>query len=73
MSTPTSSPAWIVKDNKSGFAALSQETVPVPSIAPHEVLVEMKAASLNFRDLAIPNGLYPFRTPSSYPPNTPLF
>ena len=32
----------------------------VPTAGPHEVLLEIKAVSLNYRDLAIANGSYPF-------------
>ncbi|GAA6043355.1 hypothetical protein JCM8097_008047 [Rhodosporidiobolus ruineniae] len=32
----------------------------VPAIDDHEVLVQIKATSLNFRDIAIANGMYPF-------------
>ena len=34
----------------------------IPSLGPYDVLVRMKAASLNFRDLAILTGPYPFRS-----------
>ncbi|KAI5820120.1 hypothetical protein BZA77DRAFT_127259 [Pyronema omphalodes] len=60
MSHPTTSKAWIVSNNHEGFAALKQETREVPKPDPREVLVKMHAASLNFRDLSIPQGLYPF-------------
>jgi NADPH:quinone reductase-like Zn-dependent oxidoreductase len=32
----------------------------IPAAGPHEVLLEIKAVSLNYRDLAIANGKYPF-------------
>jgi NADPH:quinone reductase-like Zn-dependent oxidoreductase len=32
----------------------------IPVAGPHEVLLEIKAVSLNYRDLAIANGQYPF-------------
>jgi hypothetical protein len=57
---PTSTKAWIVTNNKDGFNALKQETRDVPQLDPREVLVKMKAVSLNYRDLIIPQGLYPF-------------
>uniref|UniRef100_K3XCM8 Enoyl reductase (ER) domain-containing protein n=1 Tax=Globisporangium ultimum (strain ATCC 200006 / CBS 805.95 / DAOM BR144) TaxID=431595 RepID=K3XCM8_GLOUD len=33
---------------------------PVPTLAAHEVLVEVRGVTLNYRDLAISNGTYPF-------------
>ena len=35
-------------------------TEDVPSAGPHEILIEIKAVSLNFRDIAIANGQYPY-------------
>jgi len=33
---------------------------PIPNIDRHEVLINIKAVSLNYRDIAIANGTYPF-------------
>lgn len=35
-------------------------TEDVPAAGPHEILLEIKAVSLNYRDLAVANGQYPF-------------
>lgn len=35
-----------------------EENIPTPGL--HEVLLQIKAVSLNYRDLAIANGTYPF-------------
>lgn len=54
-----------------GFDSLKYDTnAPMPEMSDNEVLVKFHAASLNFRDLAIPKGLYPFplkdgKTPGS--------
>lgn len=42
---------------------LSVETVPDPVAKPGEVLVELKAASLNRRDIWVRRGVYPFPLP----------
>ena len=62
---PATANAWIVTANKGGFEALKSDTRPVPKVEAHEVLVKMRAVSLNYRDLVIPQGLYPFRTSTS--------
>jgi len=51
---------------KFDFDSLKQHRLSVPKIGPHQVLIKMKAASLNFRDLKIVNGLY------ARPPNLPI-
>jgi NADPH:quinone reductase-like Zn-dependent oxidoreductase len=60
MSIPSSAKAWVITNTKDGINALKQETRPVQQPDPREVLVKMKAVSLNYRDLIIPQGLYPF-------------
>ncbi len=42
-----------------GIDAIKKVDIPVPEIAVDEVLVEMKACSLNYRDTLIPLGGYP--------------
>lgn len=64
---PTSSQAWIVTSTSGGVDALKQETIPVPNIDNYEVLVKLHAASLNYRDLCIPRGQYPFCMPTPSP------
>ncbi|KAM0261869.1 hypothetical protein ACHAQJ_002072 [Trichoderma viride] len=67
MALPTTSRAWSVRDiHSDSFAGLVlQENVPLPKISDYDVLVQVEAVSLNYRDLAIPKGLYPF--PMSLP------
>lgn len=50
--------AFVVKAGSTGFEGLVQVELPQPSAGPGEILVAMKAAALNFRDLLIPLGRY---------------
>ncbi|CZT24079.1 probable zinc-binding oxidoreductase [Ramularia collo-cygni] len=54
--------SWTI-NGKTGFEALSFADSPVPEVGDKDVLVKLHGASLNYRDLIIPKGLYPF--PSS--------
>lgn len=57
----------------SGLDALVQSDVPEPRPGPHDVVVEMKAWSLNYRDLSMPHGGYPLNDKvKKNPPLTPL-
>ncbi|RPA96681.1 zinc-binding oxidoreductase [Choiromyces venosus 120613-1] len=56
---------WVIHDAKAGFDGLELETKGIPSLGPHDVLVKMKAASLNFRVLFILTGSYPFLVPTT--------
>ena len=58
---PTTSKAWLITGTN-GVDSLEQTTVPVPALDAYEVLVRFGAVSLNFRDLAIAKGQYPFHT-----------
>ncbi|KAH8703113.1 putative zinc-containing alcohol dehydrogenase [Talaromyces proteolyticus] len=51
---------WTVAGTKNGFDDLKLENVAVPQVGENEVLVKLHAASLNYRDLIIPKGKYPF-------------
>src|SRR5258708_15682055 len=42
-----------------GLASLTVKEHDIPVPGPHEVLVRVQAASLNYRDLAILSGTYP--------------
>ena len=60
MAPPTSTAQWIVA-GESGFDSLKfQDSSPIPYQGDHDVLVHMSYASLNYRDLIIPKGQYPF-------------
>ncbi|CEJ56881.1 Putative Zinc-binding oxidoreductase [Penicillium brasilianum] len=54
---------WVVQDKEHGLDGLVfQKDAPMPKVGEYEVLVKIEAASLNYRDLIIPQGLYPFPT-----------
>ena len=60
MAPPTSTPQWIVS-GQDGFDSLTyQASAQIPEVGPYDVLVHMAYASLNYRDLIIPKGQYPF-------------
>ncbi|KAF1993137.1 hypothetical protein P154DRAFT_451005 [Amniculicola lignicola CBS 123094] len=57
---PTTAKQWTV-EGKDGFESLKlNEKAAVPQLGDKDVLVKMHAASLNYRDLIIPKGKYPF-------------
>ncbi|KAF7193666.1 Zinc-type alcohol dehydrogenase-like protein, partial [Pseudocercospora fuligena] len=43
-----------------GVDALQETTEPIPKAQAHEVVLKIHASTLNFRDLVIATGLYPF-------------
>lgn len=46
---------WIVNGTEKGFDELEyQKNVPVPNVGDHDVLVRLRGATLNYRDLIIP-------------------
>ncbi|KZZ95836.1 alcohol dehydrogenase [Moelleriella libera RCEF 2490] len=60
--TPKTTKQWNVSshDGSQGFDALKYTEQDVPELGHSEVLVKLHAASLNYRDLIIPQGKYPF-------------
>ncbi|KAF2493719.1 putative alcohol dehydrogenase [Lophium mytilinum] len=68
MPTPTTTRRW-VSDLSSGYRALElQPSAPLPTLLPHQVLIRIKAVSLNYRDLDAMTGYYnTFRTHSKTP------
>ncbi|KAF2755334.1 NAD(P)-binding protein [Pseudovirgaria hyperparasitica] len=57
---PSTQQQWTV-EGKDGFDSLKfTEDAEVPKPGPNEVLIKFHAASLNYRDLIIPKGMYPF-------------
>jgi len=61
MSIPQNTEAWIVTKLSGGFSSLQKQTRDLPkSLAPNDVLIKVYATSLNYRDLIIPRGEYPF-------------
>jgi NADPH:quinone reductase-like Zn-dependent oxidoreductase len=56
-----------------GIDSIQRVEVPEPEPGPGEILIEMKAWSLNYRDLAMPRGGYPRNDKvSKQPPFVPL-
>lgn len=51
--------AYILKNPRQGIKAWEQATMPEPKPGRGEVLIAVRAASLNYRDLMIAKGLYP--------------
>lgn len=50
------------------YDAIKLVEEPIPQPEPHEVVIQVYATSLNFRDLAIANGAYPFPVKDSVVP-----
>ncbi|KAI2603438.1 NAD(P)-binding protein [Hypoxylon fragiforme] len=62
---PTSTKQWSVGGTDKGFDGLSFVEAEIPKLGENDVLVKLHAASLNYRDLIIPLGKYPF--PAKFP------
>ncbi|KAF2009947.1 alcohol dehydrogenase [Aaosphaeria arxii CBS 175.79] len=57
---PTTTRQWTV-EGQNGFDSLKfNEKAEIKALGDHDVLVKIHAASLNYRDLIIPKGKYPF-------------
>ena len=56
MASPTTTRAWSIReiDPKSFNGLELHESVPVPKLGDYDVLVQIEAVSLNYRELAIP-------------------
>lgn len=68
MSAPDAMARKVVLTAPTGIAALRFAESPVPAPGPGQVLVRMRAASLNFRDILIVNGLYSATLPPDLVP-----
>ena len=51
-----------------GYNALEEKSETIPKAAPHEVLLQVHATTLNYRDLVIANGGYPFPVKDDFVP-----
>ncbi|KAL7926086.1 hypothetical protein ACQKWADRAFT_281732 [Trichoderma austrokoningii] len=62
MALPTTTRAWSIDEiKKDSFDSLVlKENLAIPKLGDHDVLVQIEAVSLNYRDLVMPKGLYPF-------------
>lgn len=47
-------------ENKEGYKSIKPRSEPIPAPTKFEVLIQIKAVALNYRDVAISNGSYPF-------------
>ena len=65
MASPDISKQWVVrtgpdsKPDTAGFTTLVQEKKPVPPLGEYEVLVHIRAVSLNWRDAKVASNTYP--------------
>lgn len=50
--------AWMLPAGSDGFDKLYQETLPDPTPGPGEVLIRVRACSINYRDFAVAAGKY---------------
>ncbi|MCJ1316180.1 hypothetical protein MMC15_001500 [Xylographa vitiligo] len=67
---PSTTGQWTV-EGTSGFDSLRfNKDAPIPSLGERDVLVHFHYASLNYRDLIIPKGQYPFGTKPSVVPGS---
>ncbi|MCJ1415957.1 hypothetical protein MMC32_002292 [Xylographa parallela] len=67
---PSTTGQWTV-EGTSGFDSLKfNKDAPIPSLGERDVLVHFHYASLNYRDLIIPKGQYPFGTKPSVVPGS---
>ncbi|KAL2179537.1 alcohol dehydrogenase-like protein [Thermothelomyces heterothallicus CBS 202.75] len=60
MSIPATQKQWIIQGAGKGLDELAYQVGPVPKLGETDVLVKLRGASLNYRDLLIPKGQYPF-------------
>ncbi|KAL4891891.1 hypothetical protein BDV59DRAFT_194056 [Aspergillus ambiguus] len=58
-SVPWTTKQWNITGH-GGFDSLKYTEQTVPNLGDNQVLVKLRGASLNFRDLMIPKGTYPF-------------
>lgn len=52
--------AFRLPSKGAGYNSLKESNEPIPKPQAHEVLLEVHASTLNYRDLVISNGGYPF-------------
>lgn len=55
---PSTQKQWSVQDLKHDFDGLKYSDAAVPKVGDNDVLVKLHAASLNYRDLIIPKGMF---------------
>ncbi|PGH03643.1 hypothetical protein AJ80_08664 [Polytolypa hystricis UAMH7299] len=60
MPVPKSTDCWVLEGMQGLNSLQLQKGIPIPELGDHDVLVQIAAVSLNYRDLIIPKGKYPF-------------
>ncbi|KAL2021305.1 hypothetical protein VTK56DRAFT_7276 [Thermocarpiscus australiensis] len=60
MALPSTQKQWLIQGTANGFDSLVYQDAPVPKVGDTDVLVRLHGASLNYRDLLIPQGKYIF-------------
>jgi NADPH:quinone reductase-like Zn-dependent oxidoreductase len=65
MSLPSTQKQWLIQGTDKGFDGLLYQDAPVPAVGDNEVLVRLRGASLNYRDLIIPQVITDFSFASS--------
>ncbi|KIV92287.1 hypothetical protein PV10_06739 [Exophiala mesophila] len=66
---PIQSKQWVLNGSGS-LDSLKCQTVSIPALGQHDVLVKLKAVSLNYRDLAMALGKYPRAQPPGVVPGS---
>lgn len=59
--------------HRNGFDAFVPHQEPIPTIDGHELLIKVRSVALNFRDIAIAVGKYPFPTKEDVVPCSDAF
>ncbi|KAB2576615.1 Zinc-type alcohol dehydrogenase-like protein [Lasiodiplodia theobromae] len=59
-SIPKTMKRWVVRNFTGPEGLEIEEDVPMPELGPNDVLVKLSAASLNYRDLVVTRGQYPW-------------
>ena len=68
MSLPTTTQQWTIEEGPAFDSLAFNQAAPIPKLHEKEVLVKFHYASLNYRDMLIAQGMYPFpTTPSCVP------
>ncbi|RDW79210.1 zinc-dependent alcohol dehydrogenase family protein [Aspergillus mulundensis] len=60
MSTPTTQTVYRLIGERTSIHNIQPSSEPIPTASKHELLIRIRAVALNYRDIAISSGLYPF-------------
>ncbi|TGO26388.1 hypothetical protein BPAE_0060g00030 [Botrytis paeoniae] len=70
MSLPKTTKAWTIQGQNGFDSLVFNEQTPLPAFSDNDVLIKFHAVSLNFRDLIISLGQYPYPIPDSLIPGS---